>query len=103
MTDAGVDGEELIRTHPAAPRISLPTDPNSAPVSSLKRSLDMLNSGFPDVDLKMSDLTESHEKLTLGPRPTAIMETEAGFDSWRELQNPETVEVDELDEMFGEI
>jgi hypothetical protein len=64
----------------------------------------MLNSGLPDVDLKMSDLTESHEKLSLGPRSLAGMDaSEPIFDSWRELQNPETVEVDELDEMFGEI
>ncbi|CAL5872599.1 uncharacterized protein PFLUO_LOCUS6864 [Penicillium psychrofluorescens] len=75
------------------PQISLP----EAPVSTLKRSLDMLNSELSEVDLKMSDLTESHEKLSLHPR------TESFFDSWRELQNPESVEMDELDEMFGEI
>ncbi|KAJ6011208.1 hypothetical protein N7451_002620 [Penicillium sp. IBT 35674x] len=99
------DCEERAGPLPAAPQISLPTDPDAAPVSTLKRSLDMLNSGFPDVDLKMSDLTESHEKLSLGPRAFSNMDTEAVFasDSWRELQNPETVEVDELDEMFGEI
>ncbi|KAJ5808197.1 hypothetical protein N7474_009466 [Penicillium riverlandense] len=74
-------------------QISLP----EAPVSTLKRSLDMLNSELSEVDLKMSDLTESHEKLSLHPR------TESFFDSWRELQNPESVEMDELDEMFGEI
>ncbi|KAJ5793896.1 hypothetical protein N7457_000495 [Penicillium paradoxum] len=100
MTDLGVDGEEL--TGPlAAPQISLPEDLDAAPVSTLKRSLDMLNSGLPDVDLKMSDLTESHERLTLTPRPISMM-PEPVFDSWRELQNPEMVEVDELDEMFGE-
>ncbi|KAJ5957063.1 hypothetical protein N7501_011342 [Penicillium viridicatum] len=77
----------------------LPEDPDAAPVSTLKRSLDMLNSGLPDVDLKMSDLTESHERLTLTPR---AMKSEHVFESWRELQNPEMVEVDELDEMFGE-
>lgn len=86
-----------------APQISLPADPDVAPVSTLKRSLDMLNSGFDEVDLKMSDLTESHEKLSLGPRSFVAMDSETVFDSWRELQNPETVEVDELDEMFGEI
>ncbi|KAJ5888097.1 hypothetical protein N7495_008138 [Penicillium taxi] len=84
---------------PPTPQISLP---DVAPVSTLKRSLDMLNSGF-DVDFKMSDLTESHEKLSLEPRAMVPMDTESIFDSWRELQNPETVEVDELDEMFGEI
>ncbi|KAJ5648283.1 hypothetical protein N7490_004655 [Penicillium lividum] len=102
--DDAIDCDERTGSLPAAPQISLPTDPDAAPVSTLKRSLDMLNSGFPDVDLKMSDLTESHEKLSLGPR-AFTMETEPSFasDSWRELQNPENVEVDELDEMFGEI
>ncbi|KAJ5167876.1 uncharacterized protein N7482_003470 [Penicillium canariense] len=101
--DAGVDGDAEARagTLLVAPQISLP---DTAPVSTLKRSLDMLNSGLPDVDLKMSDLTESHEKLSLRPRSLAAMDVmEPVFDTWRELQNPETVEVDELDEMFGEI
>lgn len=104
-TSIADDCEERAGPLPAAPQISLPTDPDVAPVSTLKRSLDMLNSGFPDVDLKMSDLTESHEKLSLGPRAFSNADTETVFasDSWRELQNPETVEVDELDEMFGEI
>ncbi|KAJ5804632.1 uncharacterized protein N7518_000935 [Penicillium psychrosexuale] len=100
LTDMGVDGEELAGVL-VAPQISLPEDPDAAPVSSLKRSLDMLNSGLPDVDLKMSDLTESHERLTLTPRAIS-MNSEPVFESWRELQNPEMVEVDELDEMFGE-
>lgn len=100
LTDAG---EERAESLPVAPQISLPADPDVVPVSTLKRSLDMLNSGLPDVDLKMSDLTESHEKLSLGPRAMAIMTPEPTMESWRELQNPETVEVDELDEMFGEI
>ncbi|KAJ5326716.1 uncharacterized protein N7506_009818 [Penicillium brevicompactum] len=99
MADAGMDA---LAGKPAAPQIALPEDLDAAPVSTLKRSLDMLNSGLPDVDLKMSDLTESHERLTLTPRPVS-MNSESVFDSWRELQNPEMVEVDELDEMFGEI
>lgn len=103
VTDAGLNVEERAGTLPTTPQISLPTDPDVAPVSTLKRSLDMLNSGLPDVDLKMSDLTESHEKLSLDPRAMSPLDTELVLDSWRELQNPETVEVDELDEMFGEI
>ncbi|CAG8031897.1 unnamed protein product [Penicillium olsonii] len=99
LIDAGMD--LALAGKPAAPQIALPED-LAAPVSTLKRSLDMLNSGLPDVDLKMSDLTESHERLTLTPRPVS-MSAEPVFDSWRELQNPEMVEVDELDEMFGEI
>lgn len=101
-TSADTEGGEA-RTLPTAPQISLPADPDAAPVSTLKRSLDMLNSGLPEVDLKMSDLTESHEKLSLAPRDLTIMDSDSAFESWRELQNPETVEVDELDEMFGEI
>lgn len=98
------DGDREDQAFPAVPQISLPADPEAAPVSTLKRSLDMLNSGLPDGDLKMSDLTESHEKLSLAPSGSlANMDPEPGFESWRELQNPETVEVDELDEMFGEI
>ncbi|KAG0155068.1 hypothetical protein PDIDSM_641 [Penicillium digitatum] len=100
LIDLGVDGEELAGAR-VAPQISLPVDLDAAPVSTLKRSLDMLNSGLPDVDLKMSDLTESHERLTLTPRAIS-MKSEPVFESWRELQNPEMVEVDELDEMFGE-
>ncbi|KAJ6166705.1 hypothetical protein N7470_002152 [Penicillium chermesinum] len=92
--------EESRSVLPGAPQISLPVD--VVPVSTLKRSLDMLNSGFDEVDLKMSDLTESHEKLSLGPRNLTAMDLTV-FDSWREMRNPETVEVDELDEMFGEI
>ncbi|KAJ5095525.1 hypothetical protein NUU61_004881 [Penicillium alfredii] len=103
VTDVGVEGQERAAGPPAAPQISLPEDPDIAPVSTLKRSLDMLNSGLPDVDLKMSDLTESHEKLSLAPRPVSAIGFEPILDSWRELQNPEMVEVDELDEMFGEI
>lgn len=103
VTDAGLDVEERAGTLPTTPQISLPTDPDVAPVSTLKRSLDMLNSGLPDVDLKMCDLTESHEKLSLDARDMSPLDTEPVLDSWRELQNPETVEVDELDEMFGEI
>ncbi|KAJ5155437.1 hypothetical protein N7492_008240 [Penicillium capsulatum] len=102
-TDAGLDAEERAGTLPTTPQISLPADPDAAPVSTLKRSLDMLNSGLPDVDLKMSALTESHEKLTLDHRSWTPLNAEPVLDSWRELQNPETVEVDELDEMFGEI
>ncbi|KAJ5287525.1 hypothetical protein N7478_003211 [Penicillium angulare] len=103
VSDSGLDVDEQVDTLPTTPQISLPADPDVAPVSTLKRSLDMLNSGFPDVDFKMSDLTESHEKLSIGPRHFANLDSEPVFDSWRELQNPETVEVDELDEMFGEI
>lgn len=106
-TDAIVTGSRdalpSTRELAGAQQISLSEDPDAAPVSTVKRPLDVLNSGLPDVDLKMSDLAASHEKLSLQPRPVGTMDPEPLFDSWRELQNPETVEVDELDEMFGEI
>lgn len=92
-SDAGLDTEDC-------PQIALP---EVAHVSPLKRSIDMLNSGLPDVDIKMSDLAESEDKVAIKDRPSSIMDVDTAFDSWRELQSPETVEVDELDEMFGEI
>ena len=100
---AGSDAEEE-----RAPRISLPEDPTVTHVSPLKRSIDMLHSGLSDVDIKMSDLTDHEEKLAIktaaAPAPAlATMDGDHSLDSWRDLQNPETVEVDELDEMFGEI
>jgi hypothetical protein len=92
-SDAGLDTE-------VRPQIALP---EVAHVSPLKRSIDMLNSGLPDVDIKMSDLAESEDKVAIKARPLSNMDVDTAFDSWRELQSPETVEVDELDEMFGEI
>lgn len=96
-SDAGLD------TPDNRPQIALPVDPEIAHVSPLKRSIDMLNSGFPAVDIKMSDLAESEDKVAIKTRPSSNMDVDMAFDSWRELQSPETVEVDELDEMFGEI
>ena len=63
----------------------------------------MLNSGLPDLDMKMSDFNDQEDKLSLGASAFSHQDVEMVFDSWRELQSPETVEVDELDEMFGEI
>lgn len=96
-SDAGLDAEDR------PPQISLPEDPEVAHVAPVKRSIDMLNSGFPDVDIKMSDLAEHEDKVAVKAEPTVNNDVEMAFDSWRELQSPETVEVDELDEMFGEI
>ncbi|KKK12118.1 hypothetical protein P175DRAFT_0477029 [Aspergillus ochraceoroseus IBT 24754] len=87
----------------SAPHITLPEVPTFAPVSTLKRSLDMLNSELPDLDLKMSDLTETEEQVSLGTRLVSTPLVDMTLDSWRELQSPESVDVDELDEMFGEI
>lgn len=101
--EAGLRTEDSINTMAAAPQISLPEDPSITSVSTLKRSIDMLNSGLPDVEMKMSDLAEQDDKLSLAPAPLMNTDVEMAFDTWKELQSPETVEVDELDEMFGEI
>lgn len=105
---AGLDSEEE-----RAPRISLPEDPSVTHVSPLKRSIDMLNSGLSDadIDINMADLADHEDKVAIktaaAPASAATigtMNVDHSYDSsWRELQNPETVEVDELDEMFGEI
>ncbi|PWY92611.1 hypothetical protein BO70DRAFT_14935 [Aspergillus heteromorphus CBS 117.55] len=95
--------DDLDETESETPQISLPEDPTVPPVSALKRSLDMLNSGLPDLDMKMSDFTEQDDKLSLGASAFSNQDVEMAFDSWRELQSPETVDVHELDEMFGEI
>ncbi|KAE8388750.1 hypothetical protein BDV23DRAFT_158356 [Aspergillus alliaceus] len=102
-SDDGLDVEVNADSVATAPQISLPEDPVITPVSALKRSIDMLNSGVPDLDMKMSDLVEQDSKMSLVPRPVADTDVEMVFDSWREMQNPETVDVHELDEMFGEI
>lgn len=106
---AGLDAED----HQRAPRISLPEDPSVTHVSPLKRSIDMLNSGLSDadIDINMADLADHEDKVAIktaaAPASAATigtMNVDHSYDSsWRELQNPETVEVDELDEMFGEI
>ncbi|GES58361.1 hypothetical protein ATEIFO6365_0004051200 [Aspergillus terreus] len=99
-SDDGLDIEPHSATVGATPQISLPEDPNIPTVSTLKRSIDMLNSDIPDLDMKMSDLAEQESKVSLAAVDTDV---EKVYDSWRELQSPETVDVHELDEMFGEI
>lgn len=101
-SDDGLEVEDRATVLASAPQISLPEDPSVRSVSTLKRSIDMLNSELPDIEMKMSELAEQEDKLVL-PGRIQDMDMDMVFDSWRELQNPETVEVDELDEMFGEI
>lgn len=104
VSDDGLDSDARTDAVGNAPQISLPEDPEVAPVSTLKRSIDMLNSELPDLDMKMSDLAEQDSKVALGARDMMKPDTEMTFDdSWKELQSPETVGVHELDEMFGEI
>jgi hypothetical protein len=101
-SDDGLEVEDRATVLASALQISLPEDPSARSVSTLKRSIDMLNSELPDIEMKMSELAEQEDKLVLSGR-IQDMDMDMVFDSWRELQNPETVEVDELDEMFGEI
>ncbi|KAK1143022.1 hypothetical protein N8T08_007086 [Aspergillus melleus] len=104
VSDDGLDSEVRAGGVGNAPQISLPEDLDVAPVSTLKRSIDMLNSELPDLDMKMSDLAEQDSKVSLGARDMMKADIEMTFDdSWKELQSPETVGVHELDEMFGEI
>jgi hypothetical protein len=100
-SDDGLEVEDRATVLASAPQISLPEDPSVRSVSTLKRSIDMLNSELPDIEMKMSELAEQEDKLVL-PGRIQDMDMDMVFDTWRELQNPETVEVDELDEMFGE-
>ncbi|RMJ25746.1 hypothetical protein PHISP_03392 [Aspergillus sp. HF37] len=100
--EAGLRAEESTDAFADAPQISLPEDPEENSVSTLKRSIDVLNSGLPDVDMKMPDLDEPDDSLSLPAKPPIDTDAEATFDAWKELQSPETVEVDELDEMFAD-
>lgn len=103
--EAGLRAEESTDEFADAPGISLPGDAEETSVSTLKRSIDMLNSGLPDVDMKSPGLVEQDDSWSLAAKPPTNTNTdvEMAFDAWRELQSPETVEVDELDEIFGEI
>ncbi|KAE8150541.1 hypothetical protein BDV25DRAFT_154143 [Aspergillus avenaceus] len=102
-SDDGLDVETSTDPVASAPQISLPEDPIVAPVSALKRSIDMLNSDVPDLDMRMSDLVDQDSKMSFAPRAIDSPDVEMVYDSWKEMQNPESVDVHELDEMFGEI
>ncbi|KAL4915296.1 hypothetical protein BDW62DRAFT_125620 [Aspergillus aurantiobrunneus] len=102
-SDDGSDIESGPGTLGSAPRIALPEDPSLARMSTLKRSIDMLDDEIPDLDMKMSDLPDREDKVTVNALMPLNLSSEMVFDSWRELQSPESVDVDELDEMFGEI
>jgi hypothetical protein len=84
-----------------APRIALPEDPSLARISTLKRSIDMLNDA-PDLDMHMSDIDED-DKVAVKTMIIPNYSSGIALDSWRELQSPESVDVDELDEMFDAI
>ncbi|RAK71712.1 uncharacterized protein BO72DRAFT_308607 [Aspergillus fijiensis CBS 313.89] len=102
-SDDGLDGESQSEAIGRAPQISLPEDPTAPSVSTLKRPIDMLNSEMPDLDMKMADLAEHEDKVSLGARALPRSDGATVFDSWRELQSPETVDVHELDEMFDDL
>lgn len=58
--------------------------------SSLKRPFDMVETGF-------------SVKPDMQPKQLRTFDFDMVIDSWSDLRSPETVEVDELDEMFGDI
>jgi hypothetical protein len=86
----------------SAPRIALPEDPSLARMSTLKRSIDMLDDELPDLDMKMSDPGDGEDKIALNALDLSNPSSEMALDSWRELQSPESVDVNELDEMFDD-
>ncbi|KAL4884691.1 hypothetical protein BJY04DRAFT_169217 [Aspergillus karnatakaensis] len=98
-SDDGLDFESGPGT---APRIALPEDPSLARMSTLKRSIDMIDDEFPDLDMKMSDLSDGEDKVAVKAMAFPTVSSEMPLDSWRELQSPESVDVDELDEMFDD-
>lgn len=104
-TSAASDDGSDIESGPGslgnAPRIALPEDPSLARMSTLKRSIDMLDDEIPGLDIGMADLAE--DKVAVNAMMPLNLSSEMVLDSWRELQSPESVDVDELDEMFGEI
>ncbi|KAL4928422.1 uncharacterized protein BDV17DRAFT_264185 [Aspergillus undulatus] len=94
-SDDGLDIE-------SGPRIALPEDPSLARMSTLKRSIDMLDDEIPDLDMRMSDLSDGEDRVTVNATMALKLSSEMTLDSWRELQSPESVDVDELDEMFDD-
>jgi hypothetical protein len=101
-SDDGLDFETGPGSLGTAPRIALPEDPSLARMSTLKRSIDMLDEEFPDLDMKMSDLSDGEDKVAVKAMTFPNVSSEMALDSWRELQSPESVDVDELDEMFDD-
>jgi hypothetical protein len=102
-SDDGSDIESSPGSLGTAPRIALPEDPSLARMSTLKRSIDMLDDELPDLDMRMSDLADADDKIAVNAMMPLNPSSEMALDSWRELQSPESVNVDELDEMFDEI
>ncbi|KAL4969714.1 uncharacterized protein BDV14DRAFT_165109 [Aspergillus stella-maris] len=101
-SDDGLDLESSPGSLGSAPRIALPEDPSLARMSTLKRSIDMLDDEIPDLDMRMSDLTDGEDKVAVNATMPLKLSSEMPLDSWRELQSPESVDVDELDEMFDD-
>lgn len=85
------DTPDVLPMHSVSVAVSTATSPKLAldMSSSSKRPFDMVETSFPtkSADLKFSQTFDFD----------MIME------SWSDLRSPETVEVDELDEMFGDI
>lgn len=88
--------------------VSISGDSTTAPVSTLKRTIDMLGTDLSEVDMKVSGVRLGaggyDHKTPLGKASVlgVTMDFDMIRDSWSDLRSPETVEVDELDEMFGD-
>ncbi|KAL2868321.1 uncharacterized protein BJX67DRAFT_350444 [Aspergillus lucknowensis] len=102
-SDDGLDAESRPGSLGTALRVALPEDPSLVRMSTLKRSIDMLDDEIPDLDMKMSDLGDGDHKISVKAMIESNRSSEMALDSWRELQSPESVDVDELDEMFDAI
>ncbi|KAL1998887.1 hypothetical protein VTN02DRAFT_5414 [Thermoascus thermophilus] len=80
---------------------------SAAPVS-LKRTVDMLETDLSEMDIKVSGVHlgagryDTKKPLGKSAMLGVTMDFDMIRDSWSDLRSPETVEVDELDEIFGD-
>jgi hypothetical protein len=92
--DSTADGllslKEKIMDSPRGATPSSVVDGDVTISSSLKRPFDMVETGF-------------SVKPDMQPKQLRTFDFDMVIDSWSDLRSPETVEVDELDEMFGDI
>lgn len=92
--DSTADGllslKEKITDSPRGATPSSVVDGDLIVSPSLKRPFDMVETGF-------------SVKPDMQPKQLRTFDFDMVIDSWNDLRSPETVEVDELDEMFGDI
>ena len=71
----------------------------TASVTALKRTIHPLETSFSEIEISPDFSSHQAQKQ----QAAATLDLEMRIDSWSDLRSPETVEVDELDEMFGDI